>query len=309
MDEKSHKLKLYYKPYLLIVLGLTVGYTFLHWLLVIQFHLAIDEIIVNFIVPIAISIISLLVWLNPNLRKLSYVSKGRGDKASFFFFFAAITTITPTIIFQFYIDTATGKLTNLQTISELNSKPITKYYTIKNFLINKSLGNDFTMITVSNKYSQYNMDMYFVFPILNAVSDTIDKKCMAWAGVRYSLQISNNLTGEEKEKSLNEFATDNVRKINECDLYSFKYLVQPGYNKHRNGYLHAIKNSSYTSALTNNIIVLEFSNEPFEDRNGEKLLWFLLTFFIGHSLFIYGISNESIKHATLKEYEQKHIEV
>ena len=172
MNIYIRKINLLLVPFILILVGFCSIYTFLHWLLLIKFHFfSIDEMIVNFGLPFALPIIPIWIWLRPKLGQLNIKDK-YGDKSSFgYCMIACILIFFPTLIAQEYLDTATGKLTIIQNISEINQHEITKYYSIKNFKIDKDNIGIQNQFEVTGKYnSNFDMTIYVVCPFLSIIN-------------------------------------------------------------------------------------------------------------------------------------------
>jgi hypothetical protein len=173
MAAQTLKLKLVYKPFIIIAIILTAGYTFLNWLLFIKFHaFSVDEDIVNFWIPFALPWIPILIWLRPRIKLLNLKRK-KGDLPGLYIFMAGFAMCAPIIVAQSYLETASGKLTRLEKISELQNHEPTKYYSLKNFYIDKANIGGQPVFDVSGKNnSEFNMNLYVVVPILNSATDT-----------------------------------------------------------------------------------------------------------------------------------------
>jgi rhomboid protease GluP len=95
-----------------------------------------SEDLVHFWLPFTLPWIPVLVWLRPRIRLL--ILKNKKGNLPFLYQFAAAAAIAiPTVIAQDYIGTATGKLTVLANVSEISGKPLTKYYELKRYFIDK----------------------------------------------------------------------------------------------------------------------------------------------------------------------------
>jgi hypothetical protein len=102
-------------------------YTFLHWLLFIKTNLFIvDADIINLFAPMAFIFIGLLIWLRPRLKLLNLEAK-KGNRLMGVVMLAWIAMLAPILIAQDYLITATGKLTPMARISQIDSLPKTKY--------------------------------------------------------------------------------------------------------------------------------------------------------------------------------------
>lgn len=127
----TNKLKFIYKPFVIIATGFIITYTFLHWLLFIKAGIPLKEEILNFWLPFGLPWIPVFIWLRPRIKLLQF----KNDNGSFFYqLIACIAIAIPTIIAQEYLITATGKLTQLDNISQILQHDKTKYYSIKKLL-------------------------------------------------------------------------------------------------------------------------------------------------------------------------------
>ncbi|GAB2702411.1 hypothetical protein GCM10027037_29950 [Mucilaginibacter koreensis] len=169
MDSFIKKLKLIYLPYLLIAIGFISVYSFLNWLLVIQTGwLALKETWINFGLPFGLPAIPIWIWLRPRIKLLRLKRKNGKDLVDFYFFIAWITVSAPTVIAQEYLLTATGKLTELTTPSTLNSHSLTKYYTLKQYYIDKKHIGVYNKAEVSGKHNEHiDFNIYVACPILD----------------------------------------------------------------------------------------------------------------------------------------------
>ncbi len=123
------KLKLIYKPFLIIAICFIAIYTFLHWALFIKAGIPLKEDIIKFWLPFGLPFIPILIWLRPRIKLLHF----RNDNGSFGYqFLACIAIAIPTIIAQEYLITATGKLTQVEYVSQIDKTEKTKYYSLKN---------------------------------------------------------------------------------------------------------------------------------------------------------------------------------
>ena len=161
MKQYSTKLRLIFLPFLFISIATAVAYTFLHWLLFIKtVIMPVDEDILNLIAPMVFAGIPILIWLRPKIKLLNLRNKnGKGDPLMGYIMFAWMAMLPPLVISQSYLTSATGKLTTLDNINQINKAEATKYYKAKHFYIDKSLTGFHTRFEVSGKYNEH-FDMY-----------------------------------------------------------------------------------------------------------------------------------------------------
>ncbi|AYL98899.1 rhomboid family intramembrane serine protease [Mucilaginibacter celer] len=165
------KLKLVFIPSVVIAVLAICIYTFFNWLIFVKLELfAIKDLYIQFVGPGILAFIVVWLWINPKFKLLNIQSTGRRDPASFTFAMAVLTLLAPCVIAQIYMEKATGKLTVLRHVSDLNKLPLTKFYEIKHFHADKRFVRFKTAFDVSGKYNdKFNMNIYAVSPVLDTV--------------------------------------------------------------------------------------------------------------------------------------------
>jgi len=302
MAAQTEKLKLVYKPFVIIAVILTAGYTFLNWLIFIKIQaFSLDEDILNIWIPMALPWIPVLIWLRPRIKLLNLKRK-KGDLPGLYIFIAGFALCAPIIVAQSYLETASGKLTKLENISQLQNHEPTKYYSLKNFYIDKANVGVQPVFDVSGKNnSEFNMNLYVVLPILNSAADTSSSNCIAWYGVKYHKQISNHINEQEKQERFQKFANESQADFNQKNVNQFVYFDKIGNTNDHKGYITAIKNDKkYSGSLTTVLIPV---NEPFEARNGNKFPWIFGAFAIGAIIWLVMVLIPKLDEESLKNFK------
>jgi len=129
----------------------------------------IDEEIIKLWGPIIFPGIPILIWLRPRIKLLDLKNKnGKGDPLSGYIFAAWIIIAVPNVIAQGYLITATGKLTSLANINQINKFPKTKYYAVNHFYVDKRLIRPKSTFEVSGKYNaDFDMTIYVPCPVFD----------------------------------------------------------------------------------------------------------------------------------------------
>jgi len=290
MSHFQAKIKFIFLPFLAISAGFVLCYTLLDWLLIIRLHVFdIKDELVNVILPLGLPWIPILIWLMPR-TKLIALNKG-SDKPRFGLqAIAWLAMCGATMIAQAYLETATGKMTQLDNINTINNHEATKYYSLQNgYYIDKDHAGIYSSSKVSGKHNEdLTYCVHYVLPIFKDTADTIQQSCAAWLGVAYDKTIDNNLSDASKEERWKDFATATEQSFNEKDVHSFTYLQRTGNDDDRDRYLKALKESPKFNGSNNIILVAE--QEAFEARNGNKLAWALAAFAGGALLFLLVLS-------------------
>lgn len=280
----KEKLRIVFRPFVLILICLTIGYTFLHWLLIIELSLfQPKEIVSNFLIPIILT--ALISWIYiPSRLKVLKLKWRRRDWRLLYSCIAWIALTIPLTIAQSYMESATGKLTELDSIKEINRLPPTKYYTVKRWYIDKKRSSTHFSYNVSGRYSQYfKMDLYMSIPLLDSEKDTATNNPCAWLGVSYHKTISNRLKENRKTEEINDFIQISLRLFNNKDVSDISYLERIGNTDDRDGYLQAISQGIDKRHET----ILIGVQEPFNNRNGNKLESMLIAAFAGTILWLF----------------------
>jgi membrane associated rhomboid family serine protease len=282
MNKQIEKLRLIYLPFLIIAISIIVGYSILNWLLIIKLQLfSLKEIITNLGIPFALPWIPILIWLRPRIKLLNLKTNRNRDLTELYIMMAGFAIIAPTIIAQEYLLTSTGKLTKLENISQVsNTRELTKYYTLKDFYLDRSHSVEYVSVEVSGKHNEdLNFHLYVAVPIFATATDTTKEECLAWYGIKFDDRISNRGNEAEKNAKYERFIKQSMYEFENKNLSQFVYFDRIGNSDTRDGYVAALKNNyRYKS---NSRFILVPINEPFEDRNGHKLGWIFGSFGIG----------------------------
>lgn len=304
MKGLTDKLRLIYKHFVLIAIGFILTYTLLHWLLFIKAGVPLKEDIVKFWLPFGLPWIPILIWLRPRIKLLNF----KNDNASFGYqFLASIAIAIPTIITQEYLVTATGKLTQLDNISQITKSEQTKYYSLKNYYIDKQHIAVQNTASVTGKHNEnFNMLIYVAMPILKNNADTLKSEQKYWLGKEYNERISNRLSDQEKDDKYKVFAEKCQKEFEETDFSKFTYLEVIGNTEDHDEYNNALKKINQNTSADN--IVFEAKTEPFEARNGKKLTWIFGSLGIGLFAFFIFLLFPKFQESKLEKFKSGKIE-
>lgn len=160
------KINLIFLPLLKIAAAFVVIYSFLHWLLIIEPGIFIyREEIINFVLPLCLPVIPLLIWFWPRLRLIKLKRRPWSGRFGFTllatYFIAAVTITT-----QFYIAAAAGKITTLQNIDKINQLPATRYYSVKKYFIDfANLEVNYNSHLTGRYKKKTEIELFFVCPV------------------------------------------------------------------------------------------------------------------------------------------------
>jgi rhomboid protease GluP len=321
MSDFKKKIRLIYGPFFLGSVGHIVLFTFLHWLLIIKTHtITIKEDVVHFWLPCVLPWLFILLWLRPRIKLLAFQKENKHK--DLMYFLAGASIIVPLIFAQNYIASSTGTLTQLKNIYEINDLPKTKYYTVKEYSIDRTHYGIHSVAEVTGKYNEHiDFTNYFTSPLLQKPGDTISftsagntvdfhgtHGVITWVGVKYKEQISNRLSDAQKEEAYKKFYESSCVNYQWQFLNDFQYWKRTGLNDDLDGFLKSCKKCS-DRPPTDNPIILEMVHEPFEARNGSNLDWMIITFLGGALIFFGIVVNQPFDTLQLRKFESGEVSV
>lgn len=297
-QKMKDKINLLFKPFLLTLIVLIVGYTFLHWILFIELELfQLKDNITDIAIPFILAGLATVFLLRPRLKVLNLQTK-RGSWSNFYCFILFIALVVPLIIAQTYVVLATGKLTELNSINDINKTRLTKYYSVKDYYIDKNAIGVQSTFDVSGKHStKLNMHIYVALPIFGKASDKGNVEPAAWLGTEYQKTINNKLEPHQKKQEYLTFSQESRRLFYNKYVADFLYLSRLGYSDKRDGFLKAIKNSP---VFKTNTIVLEAVNERLDVKKSNTLAWIFRSSFIGSMIWLIMLLIPNIDSQHLK---------
>jgi rhomboid protease GluP len=299
-DLTVKKLNILFIPFLLISISICVGYTFLHWLLVIKLELfSINDIVIEFAGPFVLSLIITLFFFRRRIRILNLKTKAN-KTPDFYFAILWISLSVPNIIAQNYLPKVTGKLTLLYSINEIDQHEPSKYYSLTKFGIDKTNIGVNTAIDISGKHNEnFNISVYVVLPIID--NDTENARCKAFLGVKYFRSISNRLSSTEKEENYNTLLSIGKYDVEHNNFNDFRYLERIGNNDDKPGYKEAVHQCLKYNRSPAPILIAQ--KEPFEDRLGNQSDWIFISFGISSVIWLMMVLVPKIDRPALRNFE------
>lgn len=304
MNDNKTKIKLVFVPFLIILLTIPIGLTYLDWLLVIKYNFQIDELVLLILIPLALSLTSIFIFLYKKIKMLNIQS----GNLSIYVLVPCITMVGLSFFALQYSILKKDKMTNLFSISQIDKTNPAKFYTLKNFYLDKKYFSIKKVFFSSSGKNTSNLEMYIYLavPIFNSAKDTLDSNCMAWYGVQYhdterdflnhhdvkrSLQSTGYLINDigmdtiKNSKEVKRFINESMEKFDNLNINQFLYLERISKSKiEYDEYISAIGNN--TKYSTKSDIVLTPQNEPLAEKANENLIYLLAVFGIGSLLFL-----------------------
>ncbi len=288
METYIAKLKHILPTFLGIAIATISGLLFFRWLFTIQYDIInINEEIWCFWLPATLPWIPVLVWLRPRFRVLTFK---KYDNSSFFQFFAGGTIVACLVVSQAYLTTAAGKLQKISKITDIEKLEKSRYYELKDFSIDRNYrGGSYTDWRMSGRHSQrQHVYIFFVSPIVEEKSQFSDSIPKYWYGVKFTKEISNRISSNEKEKMREAFYKECLEKMQQYDFYALNHFERLPTSEDKKHYLKAIE--ARTGLLADSyFVVLKPIKEKYEDRNGNKFAWIFGSFGIGLGILLFAL--------------------
>lgn len=276
MKNIKEKLLLIYFPLVIATILITITYSLLNWIFLIQLEwLKINDMSVDYFGPIVFSFIVVYFILRPTI-KLIRLKDNSPDYFGVYMFLSFLFAF-PTIVAQNYLSTATGKLTHLEHINNFTNVPKTKYYTLDNYYISREQASFIRNSEVTGKYgTKLNFYLYCVQPILKTSKHTIEDSCRYFLCERYSHEISNSLSNEEKVREFNTFLDDSYKEFDTHIFENFTYLELLGVTNDSKHYKKAVKNNVLVCDAEPLLFISHNGN--YDNRNGGSFGWIFKSF-------------------------------
>ncbi|MBL7839652.1 MAG: hypothetical protein JNJ75_05900 [Cyclobacteriaceae bacterium] len=282
MDDYSKKLRYILPTLLAITFGTVIFFVLLRLLLEFGLHVStIKEEVWHKGIPFFMPWIPVMIWLRPRLRVLTFDSF-EDRRRSAFLLTAALTIMMATVMSQEYLTTATGELTEVKRVGDIESMPPARYYHIEQFAVNTELQGFASQLREYGKRNEkLMMDLYFVCPMVDESAK--EQIPTIWYGVHFHNEISNRLSAAQTEREYQSF-----RNRCEYEMLGYQYttvdhLERVTASEKQDRYQEAIKS---TRAAAGDYIILEPVREKYEARSGNKLVWAVGSIPIGLAVFM-----------------------
>lgn len=279
MSRTTIKTKLVFLPLVFLGVIFLIAYALLYWLFYIQLNLIPLKVdIVQYWIPIGLSLVSVFLLIRPRVHLLK-LDENNGRIRGLYYMVAAAAFCVPSIFTLTYLDSATGKLTALNSIEEITQKPATKYYSLNSYILNKAQIGVESGTSYSGKNNQYlNLDIYVVLPFTAGLADTL-RSPSAFLSIKYHKQISSKVSDFERKYEWERFWEKSFKSFDEEPIH-FKYLERIASTEDKDNFVIAAENSGLYKPASS-FVILKYIDEPFEERNGNKLGYIFLSFGIG----------------------------
>ncbi|WP_164515278.1 rhomboid family intramembrane serine protease [Flavobacterium ustbae] len=303
MNKKTiQKINILFIPLLITSIGFCTIYTFLNWLLFIKLELfSINESIVEFGIPFFLPVIPVIFFFRPRLKILNLKKSNGKTYNELYLFILWLSIAGSAVIAQDYLKNSTGKLVQIESVSQIPQKKQSKYYKVNRFYFDKSVAGTYTSFDVSNKGNDFNMTLFVVIPIFDKKNNSSNLSCKYWLGIKYYDQISNRSSEKEKQDRYEQFLEISQSEFDRADLSNFIYLERIGNSDDGDSYKKALKNCKKFE--TENSIIFISKNQPFESRKGNTIYWLIGTLSAGAVVWLIMILIPKLNQTELSRFK------
>ncbi|MCK6264378.1 rhomboid family intramembrane serine protease [Vibrio sp. ZSDE26] len=292
------KFRLVFLPFLCVFISLNFGYTALRWLVDIKLELVVvDESILDFFLPIILSVISVFLVTRKRFRALEF----KNDRSSSFLkMIMAVAVAIPLVISQSLISSISYDLIKLNTHEAIPSLKHEKFFDIKEYPIDPDLAAYDVSFRVRGKHNEdFNMYLSIAVPI------DLDENI--WYGIRYYKQISNRLEPDEKEQEYRHFLQDSEEKFNQVNYYDHQHLELLKKSDLLDGFRMAIEQSQ-PMRKGEDLFVLYPRKESLAQSNDDMIYYTSLSSIIAMVVVVIISCSVSINSTNLSLYRSKQLD-
>jgi hypothetical protein len=226
----SQKCKRYFIPFLGIYITYVAIVALVVWGLILYNPIwGIENGIIKIVFLIAIFPIVPLILFWQSLKGISGV-KYNNYKAGLFFI-GCWGIVFEGIMIHSIIQESTARITSLNYIGEINSKPVSKYYKCSHFYVDKfHAGSDHGYYQYAGRASHYtSFSVYFAMPIYDSISDTSQTTPMIWFGKEYN-KNDNYSHFSESDSLIIDYQKECNSKFDTADYNNFEFLQREGWD-------------------------------------------------------------------------------
>ena len=301
-NHSALKVRLLILPFIYISTCITVIYTFLNWLILVQFELFLPNTFIEVFFPGILSLIALLKWIRQGVNLLE-LNEGGKDPRVAIFALAVFFICVPCVLAQRYIPIKTGKLTRLNKLSDIEKHKKTKYYSFDKFYVDNSLKIIKVYSKITGKHNdELHFSLYIASPMMDDSNSSREYKFPVWVGKIFSTTINNNKSANEKDSLYNRFYNKTISNYMTSFPGSYSYMERINVSEEYERYREATAQNYLSYYYNYPPIILTIKEGTYDERTGEDLPLIIFTFIAGQLLWAAGMGLSTFDEKKLKAY-------
>jgi membrane associated rhomboid family serine protease len=281
---KGHLWAKFYRVFLPlpILAGICVlFYSLSDWLLVSGTGLIqLDEDIADIWLPLIVGGLLVAFFIAPRLKVLA-LSKKRN--IPFLFQFIAFVAIAgPTILAQSYIQIEAGKVGHVPSLDAIGTAGQSKYYFADFVCLDRQRAVATPIAQVTGKHNEsLDVTLYVDAPVCERGLLGAEEQHV-WVGLKYRDTIDNRISDAAKGKAYEAFAARSQSTFFSIDAAKYRFFERVGINADRRGFENALRKHGIE---TQSATILIPHMEPFSERAGNRLQWFVRSLLFGFGIW------------------------
>jgi rhomboid protease GluP len=285
------KLRRLLLPLIGLALLFSAAYAAIAWLLVSVFALPLDENVVRYWLPSALSFGLAYIAIRPNLRALNL-----NEKRDPVFWYLAVVTATicvPSFFAQSYVRESMAQLVQVQSAADIAAAARAEYYTAATTCLQRDRTRGYATLDRSPKdHRPTNYELYLTVPVCD--SDNV------WIGIKYTKSVGNAHNDEELEAGYKVFAQEADAKFTKEYPADFQYLERMGRSSDARSFEKAIQHGG---GKTDGIVILKPHKEPYARDTGSAVVWFGVSLGVGFVIWLFMVLIPELDEDKLKQPE------
>lgn len=304
----KYKINLLLKPFVLIQFAIIFISVFTHWLLIMKLGMFPGlSTLFSIAFSLILSLVVSFVYFKERFRVLNF----RFLKSlNFHMLVLTVFLSIPAIFSQFYLVESNQKLKELNTISDLDANETVKYYSIKDFSIEKEEIGYYSFC--DTKYSGNDvlkMHVYYSLPIISKNGKLDKNTCITYLGVGFHKEIKKNLSEKEHLKEYADFKNQCSKDLKHRDFGKVIYFEKIDSYKEMKVFNLAVdanKNLESTKIFARDNIFFAAKEESFSVRLYAILFCLICSLVIIFILFFFFIKGLKVNKKRRIEFDANH---
>ncbi|RZL32677.1 MAG: hypothetical protein EOP00_33665 [Pedobacter sp.] len=208
----------------------------------------------------------------------------------------------PLVTAQFFLDDETGKLTQLNKISQITENKLSRFYKVDSLFIHKSrfYTSHHAYLTEKSRRNfwskNFEMEKHFVVPLFNNPNDTAYKVPSAWLGKSY-YQTIDDVSDSSNKLNFDKFIESSTLRFLNNSLNEFEYFKRLYNNEDYDTYL-------YTIGGYRNAIILKAEESRFNSRTGASLEFCVFGYITSAIVFLFALALSDLDEERLKLFKK-----
>jgi membrane associated rhomboid family serine protease len=273
-DHLWAKFRYVFLPLPILAAFCVISYSLVDWLLVSGTgFIPLDEDIAGLWLPLLVAGVLVAIFIAPRLRILALSEK---RNIPFLFLLVAFAAIAgPTILAQSYIRIEVGKVIHVSSLDAVGSAPTSKYYFSDLVCLDRQHAVAAPVADVTGKHNEtLAVTLYVDAPVCHR-GLLGEEEQDAWIGFEFHDTIDNRISEAAKDKEYRAFAARSQSQFFALDATKFQFFERVGINADRRGFENTLR--THGIATWPSAIILIPHTEPFNERAGTRLQWFMAT--------------------------------